>query len=137
MQNQQPIANFSQFLQANSRLKSVYEELTAIFLAVQKWRHCALGKKFIIRTNQRSLKFLLGQRVVHGGFQRWITKLTDYDFEIQYQPGLEIKVAIALSRVPPSIGSTVFLNDFEVTRRVSLQHNRTLGVYSHLQTPYI
>lgn len=58
IQDQRPIAFFSQVLSAQARSKSVYErELMAIVLAVQKWRPYHLGRHFVIRTNQRSLKF--------------------------------------------------------------------------------
>lgn len=61
-QKQRPIAFFNQALPSFVRLKSVYErELMAVVRAIQKWRHYLLGRKFIIRTDQRNLKFLLVQ----------------------------------------------------------------------------
>ncbi|GJS62845.1 ty3-gypsy retrotransposon protein [Tanacetum coccineum] len=49
-------------------------------------------------TDQKSLKFLLDQRVIEGDHQRWISKLSGYDFEIVYRPGKENGFADALSR---------------------------------------
>ena len=59
-----------------------------------------LGRKFTINTGQRSLKFLLEQRVIQPQYQKWIAKLLGYSFEVVYKPGLENQVADALSRMP-------------------------------------
>lgn len=100
LQQERPIAYFSKILGQRARLKSIYEkELMAIVLAVQKWRPYLLGHPFIIRTDQRSLKFLLEQREVGMDYQRWVSKLMGYQFQIEYKPGRMNNAADALSRV--------------------------------------
>lgn len=80
-------------------MKSIYEnELISICYAVLKWRPYLLGRHFIVRSDQQSLRFLTQQREVNTDYQKWVTKLLGFDFEIQYKAGTTNRVADALSR---------------------------------------
>lgn len=99
LQEGHPVSYYSKVLGPRGRLKSIYEkELMAIVLAVLKWKHFLLGRHFVIRTDQQSLKYLMEQREVGPEYQRWVSKLMGYNFTIQYKSGVSNRVADALSR---------------------------------------
>ncbi|MCH79300.1 RNA-directed DNA polymerase (Reverse transcriptase), partial [Trifolium medium] len=100
MQKKKPIAYFSKALGVRNLAKSAYEkELMAVVLAIQHWRPYLIGRKFIVSTDQKSLKQLLQQRMVTADQHNWAAKLLGYDFEIVYKPGKLNRGADALSRV--------------------------------------
>lgn len=85
MQKGRPIASYSKILGSRSQHKSIYEkELMVICLAVQKW--------------EKKLRFITQQRELGADFQRWVSKLIGFDFEIQFKPGASNRVADVLSR---------------------------------------
>jgi hypothetical protein len=91
MQENHPIAFFSQALKGRALLLSTYDkELLSLVSAVQKWCPYLLGRPFKVRTDQQALKYLLEQRVATVPQQRWIAKLMGYDFVIEYKKGTEI-----------------------------------------------
>ncbi|XP_035544590.1 uncharacterized protein LOC118347985 [Juglans regia] len=99
MQDQRPLAFFSQALKGKNLILSTYEkELLALVLAVKKWRPYLLGSAFVIKTDHHSLKYLLEQKIGTIAQQRWLSKLLGYEFSIEYKQGVENKVADALSR---------------------------------------
>lgn len=62
MQNGHLLAFFSKKLGPRRRSASTYhKELYAIVEAVQKWHQYLLGREFVIRSDQKSLRVLLQQ----------------------------------------------------------------------------
>ena len=102
-QQGKPIAFMSRALGISKRSWSVYaKQMLVMVEAILIWRPYLLGRKFIIRTDQKSLKYLLEQRITTPDQQKWVAKLLGYDYEIQYRPGRENTAADALSRKPAS-----------------------------------
>ena len=58
-----------------------------------------MGRPFIIKTDQKSLKHLLEQKITTPFQQFWLSKLMGFDYTILYKSGVENVVADALSRV--------------------------------------
>lgn len=100
MQNGRPITYYSKALLGQALGHCTYEkELMAIVLLVHQRRNYLLGWWFRIRTDHKSLKYLLEQRISTMDQQRWLVKLKGYDYEIEYRPGRENLAADALSRL--------------------------------------
>ena len=59
-----------------------------------------LRKHFVVRTDQRSLHFLLEQREVEAEYQKWVLKLMSFNFTIQYKPGSTNSAADSLLESP-------------------------------------
>lgn len=99
-QNNQPIAYYSEALKGKAKSLSTYDkEMLAVVKAVRRWRAYLLGRSFVIKTDHRSLKYLLEQRLTTPSQARWLPKIMGFDYEIQYRKGKENQGADALSRV--------------------------------------
>ncbi|KAL1550842.1 hypothetical protein AAHA92_18755 [Salvia divinorum] len=99
LQDDHPLACFSKKLGPHRRVTSTYhKELYAIVEAVQKWHQYLLGREFVIRSDQKSLKELLQQVIQTPDQQLYARKLMGYKFRIEYKTGTSNRVADALSR---------------------------------------
>ncbi|GKC00007.1 putative mitochondrial protein [Tanacetum coccineum] len=97
------IAFLSKTLSSQHHLMSTNEkEFLAIVYALEKWRGYLLDRHFKIKTDHFSLKYLLDQRMSTPTQLKWLPKLMGFDYEIQYQKGVENVTADALSRLQSS-----------------------------------
>ena len=64
-------------------------------------RHCDIlqGVKFKWFTNHKGLIHLINQKNLSGCQARWLEKISEFDFEIVYVPGVENILSDALSRL--------------------------------------
>ena len=76
------------------------KEMLAILEAIRMWRPYILGQKFIIQTDQQSLKYLLKQKAATLVQQKLLGKLMGYEYEILYRPGRDNTAVDGLSRRP-------------------------------------
>jgi len=74
-------------------------ELLAIHYICDHFRHYLIGKRFILRTDQKALTFMLyTEKPITPQFQNLINHLSSLDMEIQYRPGENHGNADMLSR---------------------------------------
>ena len=73
-------------------------ELLAVVQMIRHYRHYLYGRKFLLRTDHSSLRWLLNYKDADGMLSRWLTRLSEYDFEIEYRPGKQHLNADGLSR---------------------------------------
>ena len=95
------IAYGSKMLSASQRCYCVtYKELLAVVEFVRHYRHYLMGRRFLLRTDHSSLRWLLGFKDSGEGLiGRWLARLAVYDFEIEHRAGKSHSNADALSRV--------------------------------------
>ncbi|XP_075654799.1 uncharacterized protein LOC142624966 [Castanea sativa] len=99
MQEQRPISFHNQLLKGKALHLSTYEkELLALVTIVHKRRPYLLGGPFVIKIDQQSLKYILEQWIATPAQQKWLAKLLDYLFVVEYKKGYENKVVDALSK---------------------------------------
>jgi hypothetical protein len=81
------------------RSLAAYErELIGLVHVVRHLRPYLWGRRFTVRTDHYSLKFLLDQRLSTIPQHQWVGKLLGFDFDVEYKPGSQNVVADDLSR---------------------------------------
>ena len=69
-----------------------------ILHALTKFRQYLVGARFKVKIDHNSLKYFLEQKVINERQQKWVSKIQDYDLEIEYVKGKSNVMADALSR---------------------------------------
>ncbi len=104
------------------------KELLSVVKFVKHFKPYLYGRKFLIRTDHASLRWLMNFKEPEGQMARWLHSLAVYDFDIVHRPGVAHGSADALSRYPckvckkytPSSGAPQELNQNVVVQSVSL-----------------
>ena len=99
-----PVAYFSQRLNKSERNYSTSEkELYAIVLATEYFRQFVYGVHFKIITDHKPLQYLLTVKEPASRLLRWMNRLNNYSYEIEYRKGIKNGNADGLSRLPTEI----------------------------------
>ena len=75
------------------------KELYALVHFVKYFRHYLYGKKFTIRTNHASLRWLMQYKNPEGQVARWLEILSSFDMKIIHRPGRAHRNADGMSRI--------------------------------------
>eukprot|EP01052_Picozoa_sp_SAG31_P022412 SAG31_NODE_1782_length_7281_cov_5.022139_1_plen_570_part_00 len=77
------------------------KEALAIVFSVKKFRKYLLGSRFKIRvlTDHRTLESLTNSREVAGRMARWAMIMSEYNYSVEYIPGVSNTAADSLSRL--------------------------------------
>lgn len=98
---EKPIAYYSKtFSKCEKNYCVTRKELLAIVLAVKNFHHYLYGRKFIVRSDHGSLRWLMNFKNPEGQLARWLEVLGGYQFTIIHRPGRIHCNADALSRRP-------------------------------------
>ena len=77
------IAYESRKLEIHEKNYVTYElELFVVIHALKMWLHHLIGRKFILMTYNKGLKYLLDQPNLNARQARWLAFISKYDFEI-------------------------------------------------------
>jgi len=100
----QPVAFMSHKMsEAETRYPTHDKEMLAIISMLGEWRTYLQGRQpftIRIRTDHNSLQYFMTQQSHSARQARWLDKLADFDFKIEYIKGPTNTVADALSRRP-------------------------------------
>ena len=122
------VAYFSRTLSKTERRYCVTrQELLAMVKSLAHFHVYLYGRKFTLRTDHASLKWLMNFKEPEGQLARWLERLQQYDFIIVHRPGQQHKNADALSRRPCQPGNCSYcqraeLRVSEVTERTPYAH---------------
>ena len=97
-----PVGFFSRALTGSERNYAAYEvKLYAVVRLVEHFKMFLLGKEFLLRTDHAALRNLLRRDLPPTTrVERWILRISEYNFKIEYQRGQDNVIADVLSRLP-------------------------------------
>lgn len=83
---------------SQQRYCTTYRELLAVVTFVKLFRHYLWGRRFVVRSDHSSLKWLRNFKNPEGMIARWLSVLSTYDFSIEFRRGSLHTNADAMSR---------------------------------------
>ena len=98
--------------------------------AVSHFHHHLYGHHFHTRTDHAALRWLFSFRHPEGQLARWLERLQEYDFTIQYRPGIAHTNADAMSRRPCVHNPCKGCDRVESKENLARQQNEIVAIES-------
>ena len=73
-------------------------KVLAIISTLEHYRPIVDGQRLKLITDHKNLKWLLNQKNPSGRLGRWVLRLSEFDFELEYRQGSRMQIADCLSR---------------------------------------
>ncbi len=110
---------------AERRYSVTRRELLAVVTFVRHFKHYLYGRRFLLRTDHGSLRWLCNFKEPEGQVARWLDILNTFEFDVQHRPGTKHRNADALSRYPSAGGecNAVFLPGWDPEEIGKAQQN--------------
>ena len=109
------------------------KEALAVLKAVEYFHSFLDEQKFVLRTDHSALREILLAKQPKGRIARWVSKLSELDYEVTHTPGKKIPHADALSRLPstdtPVCESVALALEGRVTVTGDQEKKKILGLY--------
>jgi hypothetical protein len=107
MQNQHLISFESRKIREPKKLYMIYDkEMLAIMHALANFKKYLVGRHFGVRTDHNNLRYFLEQWNLNESQHKWVSKVQEYDFYIEYVKGNKNIVVDTLSKRPAAFSMT-------------------------------
>jgi transposase InsO family protein len=98
--SEHPVAYFSRTLSKEEQnYSTTRRELLAVIESMEYFRIYLIGRRFLLRTDHASIRWLTNFNDPTGQLARWLARLAAFDYEFQHRPGRFHANADALSRL--------------------------------------
>ena len=88
------------FNKAERRYCTTRKELMAVVLSIKHHHHYLYGRRFRVRSDHGSLRWLINFKICEGALARILETLSIYDFFVEHRPGFLHRDADSISRRP-------------------------------------
>ena len=113
---------------SEQRYCTTYRELLAVVTFIKQFRHYLWERRFTVRSDHSSLKWIQNFKSPEGMIARWLSVLSTYDFTIDYRRGSAHNNADALSRKPHRLCKNPLCTECAQSRTKSTKVSATVPI---------